>query len=63
MDQKEREALRKLVAETIAEAGEIDPSELPHRVKSKLVGRAIGERNLDKAIADAIAEIERREKR
>ena len=37
------EALDKLISETIGCAGEIDPDELPHRVKGRAARQAKGE--------------------
>ncbi len=53
----EREkALKALIRETIAASGGLSPDAVPHRVKERLKGQAIGEADLDRLIREAIAE-------
>jgi len=51
-----KEALKKLVRETIEGAGETPPDELPHRLRERLRAHAAGERELDEVIREVIAE-------
>lgn len=53
----EREkALKALIRETIAASGGLSPDAVPHRIKERLKGQAIGEADLDRLIREAIAE-------
>lgn len=54
---REREAaLKALIRDTIAGAGDLAPEAIPHRVKARLKGQATGVADLDRLIAEAIAE-------
>jgi hypothetical protein len=56
----ERErALKALIRETIAASGALSPDAIPHRVKERLKGQAIGDADLDRLIREAIAEQKR----
>ncbi len=59
MDEEKREVVKKLIRDTLAGAGDLDPSALPHRVKAQLAGQALGDKDIDAVIADLRAEIER----
>lgn len=50
------EALKALIRQTIDAAGTSDPAAIPHRVKERLRGRAIGDLNVDKYIDDVLKE-------
>lgn len=53
----EREqALKALIRETLAAFGGMAPEAIPHRVKDRLKGQAIGDADLDRLIREAIAE-------
>lgn len=48
------EALKKLIRETVANAGAIAPDDIPHRVKERLKGQATGDLDIDACIAEAM---------
>jgi hypothetical protein len=50
------EAAKKLIRETIAAAGSLDPATIPHRVKERLKGQATGDLDVDDYIRRALAE-------
>ena len=53
----EREkALKALIRETIGASGGLAPDAIPHRVKERLRGQAVGDADLDRMIREAIAE-------
>ncbi|MDZ7629135.1 MAG: hypothetical protein U5J99_12120 [Parvularculaceae bacterium] len=53
----ERErALKALIRDTIAASGGLAPDAIPHRVKERLKGQAVGDADLDRLIREALAE-------
>jgi hypothetical protein len=57
IDKDERlKALKALIRETVASAGGIAPDAIPHRVKERLKGQALGDLNVDRLIEDALKE-------
>jgi hypothetical protein len=55
IDDKAREAaLMRLIRETVASAGAIAPDELPHLVKERIKGQAVGDLDVDAYIKEAI---------
>ncbi len=52
-------ALKAIIRDTIAEAGDLPPEAIPHRVKTRLKNQAVGDADLDKLIAEALAEQKR----
>lgn len=54
-EERER-ALKALIRETIANAGPVSPDSIPHRVKERLKGQAVGDLDLDALIREALAE-------
>jgi hypothetical protein len=53
----EREAaLKALIRDTIAKAGNLPPEAIPHRVKTRLRNQAVGDADIDKLIEEALAE-------
>ncbi|MFN3959736.1 MAG: hypothetical protein ACK4NP_07475 [Parvularculaceae bacterium] len=53
----EREAaLKALIRDTIAKAGDLPPEAIPHRVKMRLRNQAVGDADIDKLIEEALAE-------
>ena len=49
-------ALKALIRDTIAKAGKLPPEAIPHRVKTRLRNQAVGDADIDKLIAEALAE-------
>jgi hypothetical protein len=57
ISKSEREkALKSLIRETIVASGGMAPEAIPHRVKERLKGQAVGDADLDRLIREAIAE-------
>ena len=57
IDASEREkALKALIRETIAASGGLSPDAIPHRVKERLKGQAVGDVDIDRLIREAIVE-------
>lgn len=54
------EALKKLIRDTIDAAGGVGPDEIPHKVKARLKGQAIGDLDVDGYVRDALKERKRR---
>lgn len=52
----QEKALKALIRETLTASGGLSPDAIPHRVKERLKGQAIGEADLDRLIREAIAE-------
>lgn len=52
-------ALKALIRDTIAKAGKLPPEAIPHRVKTRLKNQAVGDADIDKLIAEALAEQKR----
>lgn len=50
------EALKALIRDTIAKAGKLPPEAIPHRVKTRLKDQAVGDVDVDKLIAEALAD-------
>jgi hypothetical protein len=51
-----RKALKALIRETVASAGGLAPDAIPHRVKERLKGQALGDIDVDRLIAEALKE-------
>jgi hypothetical protein len=56
------EALKELIRQTIDAAGAGDPATLPHRVKERLKGRAIGDLDVEAYVKAVLRERERKRK-
>jgi hypothetical protein len=53
-DSERRKALKKLIAETVDSAGGLAPEEIPHRVRERLKDQALGGRDVEDLIAEAL---------
>lgn len=53
-DKEQRKMLKKLIADTVDSAGGLAPDEIPHRVRERLKDQALGDRDLEELIADAL---------
>ncbi len=49
-------ALKALIRDTIAKAGNLPPEAIPHRVKTRLRNQAVGDTDIDRLIEEALAE-------
>lgn len=57
IDKDERlKAVKALIRDTVASAGGIAPDAIPHRVKERLKGQALGDVDVDRLIAEALKE-------
>lgn len=54
------EALKALIRQTIAAAGEGDPASIPHRVRERLKGQATGDLDVEAYIREALEEEKRK---
>ena len=54
------EALKALIRQTIAAAGEGDPGSIPHRVRERLKGQATGDLDVDAYVREALEEQKRK---
>jgi hypothetical protein len=60
-DRKAREAaLKKLIRDTVDAAGGLKPDEIPHKVKARLKGQAIGDLDVEGYLRDALNERKKR---
>ncbi len=53
---EQEKALKTLIRETLAASGALSPDAIPHRVKERLKGQALGEADLDMLIREVLAE-------
>ena len=53
-DRTKEEALKKLIRDTVADAGALAPDEIPHKVKERIRGQAAGALDVDAYIREAI---------
>lgn len=56
LSHEKEEALKKLIRDTVASAGDLAPDEIPHRVKQRLKGQACGDLDVDAYIREAMKE-------
>ncbi|HBK93006.1 MAG TPA: hypothetical protein DDZ68_15180 [Parvularcula sp.] len=53
---EQEKALKTLIRETLAASGALSPDAIPHRVKERLKGQALGQADLDMLIREVLAE-------
>lgn len=51
------EAIRNIIRATVSAAGEPDPKTLPHLVRKRLEGQALGEVDVDAYVAEVMEEL------
>jgi len=51
-----REALKAIIRDTIRSAGEMAPDQLPHHIRQRLKDQVDGTADMDRIIADVLAE-------
>ena len=54
------EAVKKLIRQTIASAGDEDPAALPHRVRERLKGQATGDIDVDAYVREVLRDKRKR---
>lgn len=59
-DSDRRKALKKLIADTVESAGGLAPEEIPHRVRERLKDQALGGRDVEALIAEALKDRDRK---
>ena len=50
-----KEALKKLIRDTIRAAGSLDPAEIPHHVREQLKAHGAGDADVDALIREVLA--------
>ncbi|MCB2097974.1 MAG: hypothetical protein KDE05_10100 [Parvularculaceae bacterium] len=53
-DKAKEEALKKLIRQTVDNAGAIAPDDIPHKVKERIRGQATGDLDVDAYIAKVL---------